>query len=135
MIDIDHFKNYNDTYGHIQGDDLLRQMALALDKNLRKVDIIARYGGEEFLVLLPETDKRSAQRVGEKVRKAVEKQDFHAKCPKLGPGKVSVTIGVSCFPTDSENSFELLDTADKAMYYGKAQGRNRVCAEIPEGEK
>jgi len=135
MIDIDHFKNYNDTYGHILGDELLRQLATTLDKNLRKVDIIARYGGEEFLVLLPETDKRSAQRVAEKVRKAVEKHDFHHKSPNLGAGKVTVTIGVSAFPSDTDSSFELLDMADKAMYYGKAQGRNRVCAEIPEGQK
>jgi len=131
MVDIDHFKNYNDTYGHLHGDELLCQLACTIEKSLRKVDIISRYGGEEFLVLLPETDKRSANRVGEKLRKAVEKHDFHHKIPSLGPGRATITIGISSFPADSTNSYDLLDLADKAMYYGKAQGRNRVCAEIP----
>jgi diguanylate cyclase (GGDEF)-like protein len=134
MIDIDHFKNYNDSYGHLQGDEVLRQLASTLEKNLRKVDIVARYGGEEFLVLLPETDKHSGQRVAEKLRKAVEKHDFHHRIPALGPVKVTVTVGVSSFPQDTQDSFELLDLADKAMYFGKAQGRNRVCAEIPAGK-
>jgi len=131
MIDIDHFKNYNDTFGHLHGDEVLRQLAQTLDKNLRKVDVIARYGGEEFLALLPETDKRNAKRVGEKLRKAVEKNDFHSKQSELGPGKVTITIGISAFPTDCQDAYELLDLADKAMYYGKVQGRNRVCAELP----
>ena len=131
MVDIDHFKNYNDSYGHLHGDEVLRQLANTMEKSLRKVDIVARYGGEEFLVLLPETDKRSGHRVAEKLRKAVEKHDFHHKVPSLGPGKVTVTIGISSFPSDTENSYDLLDIADKAMYFGKAQGRNRVCAEVP----
>ncbi len=131
MIDIDHFKNYNDTFGHLHGDDVLRQIGQALEKNLRKVDVIARYGGEEFLALLPETDKKSAKRVGEKLRKAVEKADFHSKVSELGPGKIAITIGISAFPDDCQDALELLDLADKAMYYGKVQGRNRVCAELP----
>ena len=134
MIDIDHFKNYNDTYGHLHGDEVLRQIAVTLEKNLRKVDIVARYGGEEFLVLLPETDKRNGVRVAEKLRKSVEKHDFHSKVPNLGPGKISITLGVSSFPMDTDDSFELLDMADKAMYFGKAQGRNRVCAEVPSDQ-
>jgi len=131
MIDIDHFKNYNDTFGHLRGDEVLRKLAMSLENNLRKVDVIARYGGEEFLALLPETNKTSAKRVGEKLRKAIEKTDFHLGEGKLGPGRVTITIGISAYPEDCQDAFELLDLADKAMYYGKAQGRNRVCAELP----
>jgi GGDEF domain-containing protein len=72
--------------------------------------------------------------VAEKLRKAVEKHDFHSKAPNLGPGKVTTTIGVSSFPADTDDSFDLLDLADKAMYFGKAQGRNRVCAEVPSDQ-
>ncbi len=131
MIDIDHFKNYNDTYGHLRGDEVLRQIAKVLEKNLRKVDVVARYGGEEFLVLLPETEKRSAIKVGEKLRKAVERYNFHSKMPELGKVRVTITVGVSSFPEDAEDAYELLDLADKAMYLGKAQGRNQVCAQVP----
>jgi len=135
MIDIDHFKNYNDTFGHLLGDEILKQLARLLEGRLRKVDVVARYGGEEFLVLLPETEKRNALRVGEKLRKAVEKHNFHSQRPELGKGKITITVGVSSFPEDSESAYELLDLADKAMYYGKAQGRNQVCARIPSEQK
>ncbi len=134
MIDIDHFKNYNDTYGHLRGDEVLRDLAGILEKNLRKVDVLARYGGEEFLALLPETDKRSAKRVGEKLRKAVEKSDFHAQLSQLGPGKITITVGISVFPEDCQLAYEMLDLADKTMYFGKVQGRNRVCSELPAEE-
>lgn len=135
MIDIDHFKNYNDTFGHLKGDDLLVSLSRLMERNLRKVDIIARYGGEEFLVMLPETNKESARKVAEKLRSVVESNDFHLEKPDLGPGNITMTIGISSLPKDSEDALELLDLADKALYYGKAQGRNRVCAELPENIK
>ena len=131
MIDIDHFKNYNDSFGHLQGDIALRELAKVLEKNLRKVDVVARYGGEEFLALLPETDKRSAQRVAEKLRNAIEKHRFKNKDQDAQGAKITVTIGISSFPDDTRDAFELLDRSDKAMYFGKAQGRNRVCAQLP----
>ena len=98
MVDIDHFKNYNHSYGHLHGDELLRQIAKTMEKSLRKPDIVGRYGDEEFLVLLPETDKRSAHRVAEKLRKAVEKHDFHHKVPSLGPGKITTHRRHQFFP-------------------------------------
>ncbi len=131
MIDIDHFKNYNDTYGHLRGDQALRRMARLLEANLRRADIIARYGGEEFLVLLPETEKDDAVKVCEKLRSEVEKIDFNDDAPRLDKAGMTITLGVASMPDDSEEAIELIDLADKALYYGKAQGRNRVCCEVP----
>ena len=135
MIDIDHFKNYNDSFGHLQGDALLKKLAGLLEKCLRKADVIARYGGEEFFVLLPETDKEQARLAGEKLRLAVEETDFHAHAPELKPGKVTITLGISSLPRDALDALSLLDLADKALYFGKAQGRNRVSAEVPEEKR
>jgi diguanylate cyclase (GGDEF)-like protein len=132
MLDIDHFKNYNDTFGHLKGDDLLVELSHILEHNMRKADVIARYGGEEFLVLLPETDKEAAVVAAEKIRTAVEKHDFHGNNAGMEPGKITITIGVSSMPGDATDALELLDRADRALYYGKAQGRNQVCTELPE---
>lgn len=130
MIDIDHFKGYNDTYGHIAGDGALKQVSDVLAENVRKVDIVARYGGEEFVVVLPETDKESAVYVAEKLRQCVEELEFVSNQEK--PGKLTVTIGISSYPLDASDSLELLERSDKALYYGKAQGRNMVCTRIPD---
>ncbi len=135
LIDIDHFKNFNDTFGHLKGDNLLVQLSRLLEKNMRKADVIARYGGEEFLVMLPETDRGAAMVVAEKIRKVVEEYDFHKDKADLGPGKITLTIGISSMPEDARDALDLLDRADKAMYYGKAQGRNRTCAEVPRGDE
>jgi len=135
MVDIDHFKNYNDSYGHLRGDKALARLSSIMKKKLRKVDTLARYGGEEFLVLLPETDKRAASIVGEKLRAAVETEDFNQDDPSLGEARLTVTIGVAAMPDDTEDPKLLLDLSDKALYYGKAQGRNQVCAEVPESPK
>ncbi len=132
MIDIDHFKNYNDSFGHLKGDDLLVQLSRLLERNMRKADVIARYGGEEFLVMLPETDKDAARVAAEKIRKAAEDHDFHLDRADLGQGKITLTIGISSLPGDALEALDLLDLADKALYFGKAQGRNRVCAEVPQ---
>jgi diguanylate cyclase (GGDEF)-like protein len=132
MIDIDHFKNYNDTFGHLKGDDLLVQLSRLLERNMRKADVIARYGGEEFLVMLPETDKDAAKVAAEKIRKAAENHDFHLGQADIGPGKITLTVGISSLPKDALDALDLLDLADKALYFGKAQGRNRVCTEVPQ---
>jgi diguanylate cyclase (GGDEF)-like protein len=135
MLDIDHFKNYNDSFGHLRGDTLLKKLACLFEKCLRKADVIARYGGEEFFVLLPETDKEQACRAAEKLRSAVEENDFHADRPELKPGKITITLGVASLPRDALEALSLLDLADKALYFGKAQGRNRVSAEVPEEKR
>jgi len=134
MVDIDHFKNYNDTYGHLMGDNALRILAGILDESVRKADVVCRYGGEEFLVLLPETDKKGARKVAEKLRQRIEVTDFMADEKDMDPASLTVTIGVSSLPTDTEDEQRLIDLADKALYYGKAKGRNMVCDEVP-GDK
>jgi len=135
MIDIDHFKNYNDSFGHLMGDGLLKKLARLLENCLRKADVIARYGGEEFFVLLPETDKEQALQAAEKLRLSVDEFDFHADRPELKPGKITITLGISSLPRDALDALSLLDLADKALYFGKAQGRNRVSAEVPEEKR
>lgn len=132
MIDIDHFKIMNDSFGHLRGDQALRRMSRILETNLRKADVLARYGGEEFLLMLPETGKKAAAVVGEKLRQAVESTDFNQDAPGLEPARLTVTVGVASYPEDSKEPLELLDLADKALYFGKAQGRNQVCTEVPK---
>jgi len=132
MIDIDHFKNFNDAYGHLRGDQALKTLARTLEACLRKADVLARYGGEEFLVLLPETRKEAAAVVAEKLRARVETVNFNEDAPRLQPASLTITAGIASLPADAEEPLTLLDLADKALYYGKAQGRNRVCTEIPE---
>lgn len=131
MIDIDHFKNFNDAYGHLRGDDALKTMARGLESCLRKADVIARYGGEEFLILLPETTKEQAAKVAEKLRKKVEGINFKADPAREKTTGLTITAGIASLPEDGEEPLALLDLADKALYYGKAQGRNRVCTRVP----
>ena len=128
LIDIDHFKNYNDTHGHLEGDRALKNIAEVINNKIRKADILARYGGEEFVVILPETDKESAIIAGEKLRAGVEK--LNLRDGRSG-GPLTITLGVSSFPLDTKEAIELLERADQALYFGKAQGRNRVCAKVP----
>ncbi|MEW6077728.1 MAG: sensor domain-containing diguanylate cyclase [Thermodesulfobacteriota bacterium] len=130
MIDIDHFKEYNDNYGHLRGDRVLKHVSQILECSLRQVDVVARYGGEEFLVLLPETPKEKAAIVGEKLRKAVEAIDFNEDAPHLGPCTLTVTVGVAGIPDDASATLDALDIADKALYLGKARGRNQVCTTV-----
>ncbi|MFZ5564959.1 MAG: diguanylate cyclase [Thermodesulfobacteriota bacterium] len=131
MIDIDHFKEYNDSYGHLRGDRVLKTMARLFEASLRKIDVVARYGGEEFLVLLPETSRENAILVGEKLRRAVEAVDFNEDDPRLGACSMTITVGVAAIPDDANEPLIALDLADKALYMGKAQGRNQVCAKVP----
>ena len=120
MIDIDHFKRYNDTMGHLAGDELLRKLALFLRENVRPTDLVARYGGEEFAIILPGLSKWDAVNVAERLREGVEKN--------LG---VTVSIGVASFPLDALNEDSLLSKADAALYEAKRKGRNRVCTVSP----
>lgn len=130
MIDIDHFKAYNDQFGHLRGDKALKRVAQAFLASLRQIDVVARYGGEEFLVLLPETGKDKAAIVAEKLRKAIEDIDFNEDRKSLEPCGLTVTIGVVGIPEDVEETLSALDMADKALYLGKARGRNQVCTTV-----
>ena len=120
MIDIDHFKRINDTYGHLAGDDVLKAVAKTVSNALRSSDILARLGGEEFVAILPKTDMRGAVMVAEKIRESIE-HDIKSPCT------VTASFGTSTW-TDSLTSEELLRRADEAMYQAKKMGRNRVVA-------
>ncbi|MFP4039968.1 MAG: diguanylate cyclase [Desulfosudaceae bacterium] len=130
MVDIDHFKEYNDTFGHLRGDRALKSLAGIFLDNLRKIDVVARYGGEEFLVLLPETRKEDALVVGEKLRRAVEEFNFNEGVKETSPSRLTITVGVTSVPDEANEPLLALDIADKALYLGKAQGRNQVCGEV-----
>jgi len=125
IIDIDHFKRFNDTYGHQTGDDVLKTMAKIIKESIRKVDFAARYGGEEFVLILPETDCGHTYKVAERIRRAVMDYPFHLKDGTMAG--LTVSIGVACFPEDSEEKEDLIRKADTALYFAKGLGRNKVC--------
>jgi diguanylate cyclase (GGDEF)-like protein len=127
MIDVDYFKNFNDSNGHPEGDELLRSIAKIFMDEVRNSDVVARYGGEEFVVILTETDKDSAVLVAEKIRKQIEGNNFKGS-ESQPSGKVTVSIGVAEFPDNGENPSALLRFADGAMYRAKERGRNLVCS-------
>jgi len=125
MIDVDYFKAYNDRMGHLKGDIVLKQIAHIMTQKLRSHDVLARFGGEEFMALLPETNKSSATSVAEKLRAEIEA--FHFEGEELQPkNNLTVTIGISAFPQDAMDSFQLINLADKTMYEGKKIGGNIV---------
>lgn len=123
MCDLDYFKSVNDKYGHDVGDFVLKELGQILAGNLRKSDLIVRFGGEEFLVLLLDIKEGEAERVAEKLRRAVELYDF--KTPK-GILKKTISIGVSEFPLDTSAIWEAIKFADIALYKAKEGGRNKV---------
>lgn len=125
MIDVDHFKKFNDQYGHLTGDQILRETGLLINENIREIDIAGRYGGEEFCVILPDTDHQGAQYAAERIRKAVETAAIKAYDASV---KVTVSIGTSTFPDNGWKMDELIDKADWALYRAKKLGRNRVCS-------
>jgi len=125
FMDIDEFKTYNDTHGHLKGDVLLRTIGDILKDLLRKGDMPARYGGDEFIVLLPETDKEAGKVVAERIRIAIESHPFHGQEVQPG-GKVTVSVGLATFPGDGSDSNSLVQSADKALYESKAAGKNIV---------
>ncbi|MEK6577294.1 MAG: diguanylate cyclase [Nitrospirota bacterium] len=126
MVDIDHFKHYNDTNGHLVGNELLREFGHILHDYCRSADIVARYGGEEFAIIMPETDQKKGKRMAERLRKIVEGYKFEAR-EKQPNGKLTISIGFSSYPNNASTSFELIEKADKALYRAKEGGRNRVC--------
>lgn len=126
MLDVDFFKNYNDHYGHQEGDVCLRKVARLLQSHARRdSDLVARYGGEEFVMLVVETDADSAMNLAEDVRQSLEVLDLpHAKSPL---SCVTTSIGVAIFVPEGDQSPEIfIRMADKAMYRAKEQGRNQV---------
>ncbi|HDP98466.1 MAG TPA: diguanylate cyclase [bacterium] len=125
MIDIDYFKNYNDTHGHPAGDEVLKTISALLKKNIRNLDVAARYGGEEFVLILIESDKNAASIVARKIKDLVE--NFKFKAEETQPnGKITVSMGVSTYPDDAQSFGQLVELADERLYKAKNAGRNRV---------
>lgn len=125
IADVDDFKHYNDKYGHLAGDKVLRDVAECFRKGIRTVDIFARYGGEEFAVLMPETDLDAAEIIAERVRNIIEEEPFpdRASQPK---GKITVSIGLASYSHGADTPKNLVKKADESMYKAKSFGKNRV---------
>lgn len=124
LIDIDFFKKFNDTFGHQSGDAVLRQVAQKLKKNVRSSDFVCRYGGEEMSIILPNTDKNEALITAQKICDAVA--EYPLKLAGDKESIVTISLGVATFPEDGETPSEIIDYADKGLYYAKEHGRNQV---------
>lgn len=125
MVDVDHFKSYNDRFGHLEGDKVLRMVAQALVQSVRKTDAVARFGGEEFCVVLPRQDVEAATDVANKLRMSVRARRVpHAD--ELEGNALTVSVGVAAFPRDGQDALALLAAADGALYAAKRSGRDRV---------
>ncbi len=125
MIDIDHFKRVNDTFGHGVGDSALQTVADLCRKAIRQTDIAARFGGEEFVIVLPNTPESHALEIAERLRKAVQNVPIFSEAAT--PVRLTVSIGIACTKPDSQDDFDkLLNDADLAMYAAKNDGRNQV---------
>ena len=125
MVDIDFFKQLNDNYGHHVGDQVLRDIASILIKDMREVDTVARYGGEEFVLILPETSGPGAFLVAQRLRRAVEQAKFFAGSPRAVE-HLTISLGIAVFEQDAQFKRDLIEFADAALYQAKHAGRNRV---------
>ena len=130
MLDVDHFKLFNDKYGHAAGDAGLRAIASLLRHTVRRSDIVARYGGEEFVLVLPDTSAEAAVEKVEAIRSALEQTAI--RLPReQGTGALTISAGVATFPADGVTSDELLDEADARLFKAKESGRNLVVGRMP----
>lgn len=125
MLDVDHFKHFNDTNGHTAGDELLQRLAALLEINLRGTDVVARYGGEEFIILLLDTGPKEGYGTAVKLQQVVAAQPLPLEESQPG-GVLTVSVGVAFYPQNSRDSRELIELADQALYQSKAKGRNCV---------
>ncbi len=125
ILDIDNFKKLNDTYGHQNGDIVLKEIAKILKDSSRDIDYVCRYGGEEFSIILPRTDKPNAYTIAERIRQRIEQHNF-PKFSLFKKTKLTVSVGVATFPEDAQNKEELINAADKAMYKAKFGGKNQT---------
>ncbi|ADG82783.1 diguanylate cyclase [Thermincola potens JR] len=132
LLDIDYFKQFNDTYGHPAGDAALKKAAKIFQENIRDRDIVARYGGEEFFVLLPDTSVDEAYLCAERIRKAIEKTDIKVE-EKKATAKITVSAGVAALSTGTRTVKDLLQVVDQALYQAKKLGRNKTQIYRPEG--
>jgi len=131
MMDIDHFKAFNDNYGHQTGDQVLRLVAVTLKSNIKGRDHAARYGGEEFAAILPDTDLRGARLIAEKIRKAVHAKELLKRSTNQKLGRITISIGAAQVHKD-ESIHQLIERADECLYTAKREGRNQVVCETDE---
>jgi diguanylate cyclase (GGDEF)-like protein len=130
MIDIDHFKKFNDTYGHAGGDEALRSVATTLRESCRATDVVARYGGEEFALVLPGVMSGRAADLLERIRRVLAVKPIHLP-NRAKPVSLTVSVGVALWPDDGNNAAEILQVADQRLYQAKSQGRDRVVGPTP----
>jgi diguanylate cyclase (GGDEF)-like protein len=133
MMDLDHFKSFNDTYGHEVGDRILRMFSKTVTQAMRETNLAARYGGEEFVLMLPDTDLQAAIRVAERIRHAVERMVVPSGTDKPLP-QVTVSLGIAVYPEHGKSLEELLKASDKALYESKHAGRNRATVYVEQAE-
>jgi diguanylate cyclase (GGDEF)-like protein len=135
MMDIDYFKEVNDTYGHLVGSETLEEVGAVIRKSLRAGDVGARFGGEEFAAFLLDADYGQAMIAAERVRSAIEKHDFPAVrrdgAEPIKTHHITISIGVASYPEDGRDPLQLVEMADSALYRAKRAGRNQVCAHRP----
>jgi diguanylate cyclase (GGDEF)-like protein len=130
MLDLDHSKNFNDTYGHEAGDAVLRETAAFLKRSVRAEDIVCRFGGEEFVVILPLADASTTQARAERIRSKLHELTILHQGKSVG--SVTTSVGVAAMPVHGQSSKALLESADAALYRAKREGRDRVImAELP----
>ncbi|MBN2423441.1 MAG: GGDEF domain-containing protein, partial [Calditrichaceae bacterium] len=125
MIDLDFFKQFNDEYGHLEGNQVLKLISQIFVENTRVTDTVARYGGEEFVIILQGLNKEAGAKIGEKLRSIIEKSSFPEIKKKIKKN-LTISVGVACYPTDSDKVNQILLMADEAMYRAKQAGKNRV---------
>ncbi|MCX8092856.1 MAG: GGDEF domain-containing protein [Candidatus Goldbacteria bacterium] len=125
MIDIDHFKNVNDTYGHLCGDEVLKKISTILKEKTREINVIGRYGGEEFIILGPISDHKSTYYVAERIRNIIENTVFYCE-EKNANFRITISAGIAVWNNKIKNYKELLKLADDALYLAKRSGRNQV---------
>ncbi|MFZ2958934.1 MAG: diguanylate cyclase [Candidatus Ozemobacteraceae bacterium] len=128
MLDVDHFKKFNDTYGHPEGDRVLKTVSKLIEKSVREVDIVARYGGEEFVVICPEKDGEGALTPSNRIRTTIENFDFRINGERV---PITVSLGTAAYPEQARSKSELVVFADTALYYSKESGRNRATLYSP----
>jgi diguanylate cyclase len=128
MVDIDHFKNFNDEFGHLTGDSVLRLVASAMMQSVRDTDLVARYGGEEFAIILPDAALEHAVEIAERIRSTVMSRKLKRRSSGQILGLVTVSIGAASY-CSGETSRDLIERADECMYLAKSTGRNRTCGE------
>ncbi|RLB52583.1 MAG: GGDEF domain-containing protein [Deltaproteobacteria bacterium] len=123
IFDIDHFKQINDTYGHLAGDHVLKRLAAVVMENIRREDFLARYGGEEFAIILPEIDRPNAVVMAEKIRRLVEASDFSFEGTEIS---LTISVGVATIEDQASDAVDLIRQADGNLYQAKRSGRNKV---------